>query len=149
MSFCPCTLLPFNNILVAEHLSPMLLLNECQTNFPRPSQRMLRFTGCHSCFMELFSSVLKRMANVEFILSSSTYTLKIQSKKRPQLKSLFYSTTASYQSALWIHNVTMYEETTRVQMVFAVTTQTLPRRSSVSQCHTLQGTYVNQFYLRP
>ena len=108
---------------------------------------MLRFTGCHSCFMELFSSVLKRKANVGFILSSSTYTPKIQSKNRPQLKSLFYSIIASYQSALWIHNFTKYEETTRVQMVFAVTTQTLPRRSSVSQCRTFHGTSVNAILL--
>jgi hypothetical protein len=100
MSFFPCTLLPFNNTLAAQQMSPMLLLNECQTNFPRPSQRMLRFTGCHSSFMELFSSALKTKANVGVILSSSTYTPKIQPKKRPQLKSLFYSTIADYQSAL-------------------------------------------------
>jgi hypothetical protein len=42
----------------------MLLLNKCQATFPRPSQRMLKFTGCHSCFMELFGSDLKRKVYV-------------------------------------------------------------------------------------
>jgi hypothetical protein len=56
-------------------------------------------------------------------------------------------TIANYQSALWIHNVTKYEETTRVQMVYAVTTQTLPRRSSPSQCHMFHGTRVNVILL--
>jgi len=64
MSFCPCTLLPFTNILVVQYLSPMLLLNKCQTTFPRTTQRMLKFTGCHHCFMEFFGSDLKRKANV-------------------------------------------------------------------------------------
>ena len=69
--FLPMYAASITNTLAVQHLSPMLLLNECRTTFPRPTQRMLKFIVCHSCFTELFGSDLKRKANVGFILSSS------------------------------------------------------------------------------